>query len=268
MNDLTFIIPVRVDSEVRLRNLLMVLDYLLGHAPGASFIILEGDVQPKVTGLPEDSRIKYLFIEDDDPVFHRTRYLNRMTRLVRTAFLAVWDTDVLVSGQQIAAALEYLRSGEADFVFPYEGKLFQVSPFFQDIFKSSGELTGLAGFRDVMPTMFGYNSYGGCFIVNREKYIEAGMENEYFYGWGPEDLERVKRWEILGYNIRRVEESAFHFSHPVLDNSRSFNEDIGKQNNRELFRICAMLREELRKEVATWGERVHRPEKIEVKPEN
>ncbi len=31
--------------------------------------------------------------------------------------------------------------------------------------------------------------------------LEAGMENEHFYGWGPEDMERAMRWNTLGYRI-------------------------------------------------------------------
>lgn len=34
-------------------------------------------------------------------------------------------------------------------------------------------------------------SVGGAFLVNRKVYLKAGGENEHFYGWGPEDTERV-----------------------------------------------------------------------------
>ena len=47
-------------------------------------------------------------------------------------------------------------------------------------------------------------SVGGAFLVNRVSYMEAGMENERFYGWGPEDVERVVRWDTLGYQISLV----------------------------------------------------------------
>lgn len=256
MKDLTFIIPVRVDSEIRLRNLLLVVGFLLDHMQDSSLYIMEGDSSPKVKGLPSTDRIKYCFIEDHDPVFFRTKYLNRMTAMVRTAYLAVWDTDVLVAESQIREAYMRLRSGESDFVFPYDGRLYQVTLFFQDAYKQNGDLSILTEYTPILPLMFGNNSYGGCFMVNCEKYIRAGMENEHFYGWGPEDLERVKRWEILGYKLSRIQGPAFHWDHPVLENSRSFNREIGQKNNRELFRICSMSKKELSEEVVGWKKKI------------
>lgn len=257
MRDLTFIIPIRVDSETRLQNLLLVVRYLLTHTQDTFLFIMEGDSDPKVKGLPLSERIKYWFIEDHDPIFHRTKYLNRMTMLLRTDYLAVWDTDILVSGKQIQESLTCLRSNGCDFVFPYDGRLYQVAPFFQEAYKRSQNLQVLVEHINILPLMFGNNSYGGCFMANGKKYVEAGMENEHFYGWGPEDLERVKRWEILGYKLSRIEGPAFHLDHPVLENSRSFNPEIGRQNNLELFRICAMTKKELCKEVAFWYNKMH-----------
>lgn len=256
MSDLTFIIPVRVDSEVRLQNLLLVVKYLLDHTSDTSLFILESDSCCKVEGLPLNTRIKYSFIEDHDPVFYRTKYLNQMIVRVQTTYLAVWDTDILVPEKQILESLRCLRADECDFIFPYDGRLHQVTSFFQDTCKRKGDLSVLVEYMDILPLIFGNNSYGGCFMVNREKYMEAGMENERFYGWGPEDLERVKRWEILGYNLSRIQGPAFHLEHPVLENSRSFNQEIGKNNNRELFRICAMTKEELREEVIIWRSKI------------
>lgn len=252
MKDLTFIIPVRIDSDVRLQNLLLVLDYLLSHTQESFFILLEGDTCRRVSGLPENSRIRYLFEKDDNPVFYRTRYLNRMTALVCTPVIAVWDTDVLVEENLILEALEHLRSGKADFVLPYNGRVYQVTPFLQDIYREYSDLSVLTGRIGMMPLMYGTNSYGGCFMANRDKYVEAGMENEHFYGWGPEDIERVKRWEILGYSLCRMNGPAFHFQHPVLANSCCSDKKIAAENNRELFRICSMTSGELRREVATW----------------
>lgn len=50
----------------------------------------------------------------------------------------------------------------------------------------------------------GRPSVGGAFLVNKTKYLETGGENEGFYGWGPEDVERVKRLEILELPIART----------------------------------------------------------------
>lgn len=254
MKDLTFIIPVRIDSEERILNLLLIVDKLLACSGESSFIIMEGDSCQRVTGLPNNKRIKYLFETDENMVFYRTRFLNKMAALVQTSNIAVWDTDVLVAESQIVEALDLLRSGEADFVFPYDGRIYQVLPFLRNIYKQCGDWSILNGYTKILPLMYGTNSYGGCFMANLDKYKIAGMENERFYGWGPEDLERVKRWEILGYSIRRVEGGAYHFQHPILENSYYADKKIAAANNRELLRICSMSSEELRNDIATWSD--------------
>lgn len=64
-----------------------------------------------------------------------------------------------------------------------------------------------------MGLIYGKNMRGGAIFVNRKKYIESGMENEEFYGWGPEDFERYTRWKILDYKIYLVPGCLFHLSH-------------------------------------------------------
>lgn len=268
MTNLTFIIPVRIDSEARNQNLVLIVQKLLAHPEKAFIIILEGDNQPRITGLPESERITYLFEKDENPVFFRTHYLNQMTALSQTPIIAVWDTDILVADSQITEAVELLRSGEADFVYPYDGRIFQVPPLLRDIYQEKNDLSILDKRNTLLSLLYGTNSYGGCFMASRNKYIEAGMENEHFYGWGPEDLERVKRWEILGYCIRRTKGAAFHLKHPILANSCSHDKETATQNNRELFRICSMTAKELRCEIATWQSPEYTPETILINPEN
>ena len=55
---------------------------------------------------------------------------------------------------------------------------------------------------------------GGAVFAQTEKYLQAGMENEDFYGWGLEDGERHYRWLSFGYRIYRSEGCLFHLSHP------------------------------------------------------
>jgi predicted glycosyltransferase involved in capsule biosynthesis len=59
--------------------------------------------------------------------------------------------------------------------------------------------------------MYGYCSKGGAFLADRNKYLEAGGENENFLGWGPEDFERVKRMEILHQTVHFAKGPLFHY---------------------------------------------------------
>jgi hypothetical protein len=40
------------------------------------------------------------------------------------------------------------------------------------------------------------------------------MENEHFYGWGPEDYERYERWVNLNLKVYNAPGCMYHLSHP------------------------------------------------------
>ena len=77
MKDLTFILPIRIDSMIRLENMLAVLGYL--KSTSARIIVIEastchGYETRKI--LPHSNNLKYIHIEDHDPVFFRTHFIN------------------------------------------------------------------------------------------------------------------------------------------------------------------------------------------------
>ena len=96
------------------------------------------------------------------------------------------------------------------------------------------------------------SSVGGAFFVDRDIYLRAGGENEYFYGWGCEDLERVKRMEILGLPVCRAEGPLFHLYHPRKENSWYGSRELELQNRQEFLKVCGMTREELQAYIRTW----------------
>ena len=88
--------------------------------------------------------------------------------------------------------------------------------------------------------MYGYHSVGGAFIVNKEKYLNAGGENENFYGWGLEDCERVKRMEILNLQVHRSIGSLFHLWHPTGKNSWFAYPKIEIRSRNEFLKTCSI----------------------------
>jgi hypothetical protein len=88
-------------------------------------------------------------------------------------------------------------------------------------------------------------SVGGAFLVNKEKYLLAGGENENFYGWGPEDVERVKRMEILEYPIPRSKGSCYHLYHPRILETGVNKEELLTHNQKMLLNTCNKTKEEL-----------------------
>lgn len=218
-DNLTFIIPCKLDSIIRCENVISVMNFLSKICNNIIIYeigkynnhILEQTIQRKKC-------INYTFITDYDPIFHRTHYLNMMSSNVRTQYIAIWDADVLVSYKQIKESMDALMSQKADISFPYDGKFFDVDENIRAQYIDHGNLYYLKRMSKMMETLYGENFVGGGFIIDKDKYFRAGKENEKFYGWGPEDMERVIRWRNSNYTIHRSKGPMFHLYHPRDNN--------------------------------------------------
>jgi len=214
LEDLTFLFPLKPDSIVRIENLLAVTNYILRNFKTNLSVLEISDYNNGIISKVINSKINYSFIEDKDPVFHRTKYRNLMAKEVRTPFLAVWDVDVIVDKQLIIDTMEKLRNGKVDVAFPFDGKFYDTSEIIRSLFIRKNQIRILHKNKDRMSLIYGDVHVGGAFIANTEKYKQTGMENERFYGWGEEDNERHNRWMTLGLNIYRAPGCMYHLSHP------------------------------------------------------
>lgn len=249
LNELTILIPIRVDSETRLENIECVLQFLSSRVD-CVVMVLEADVTEKV--LVKDG-ISKIFIEDHSQIFYRTKYINQMVRKTSTPFLAVWDADVLLDPSQLLSGVEILQKDEADMVFPYDGNFYAVPQFVREVFfRNQDRLDILEQSIGRMQLMHNFPSVGGGFLANKQAYAEAGTENENFYGWGLEDAERIKRWEILGYRIKRTNGALFHLYHQRGMNSWYADQETEKSLRKEFLRICSMDPVALNDEVQSW----------------
>lgn len=120
--EMTVVIPVRVDCEERKENLDTVLFSLL-KMTDASVIILEADTKRKYFNdfIESTNRVEYHFIEDFNPIFHRTRYLNKLIEMSNTNIVGIWDTDVLFTLEQINNCVREVQNGAA-VCYPYDGR--------------------------------------------------------------------------------------------------------------------------------------------------
>lgn len=84
MNNITYILPTRIESEDRLKNIITSVTYLLSNFPEAKVIVKEVSDRPtfKLAAIPAIqnfvgiSNLRYIFEENTDPLFHKTRILN------------------------------------------------------------------------------------------------------------------------------------------------------------------------------------------------
>lgn len=248
-NICTFIMPFRIESSERQRNLSFAVGRLT--STNSKILLLEADVSPKVSKTFFSENVEYIFIKDSCPVFHRTRYINMLMKRAATEVVAVWDTDIVTSYTQIAEATKYIQAG-CTIAYPYSGEYVMLSPECTEEFTRNGDLTWLESLK--LDSVFNRPFCGGAFFVNREQYLSLGGENEHFIGWGPEDAERLRRIKIMEHQVRwTTEGKAYHLYHPRKDNSCFFGENAAIEMRKELVKVCSMNKEELSEYIKTFS---------------
>ena len=245
---MTFLIPLRMDSILRLENLILSVQALL-KSFDTNITVLEASnysngIIPKMLG----NKVTYSFTEDRDSVFYRTKHLNTMTLRSVTPYIGIWDTDIIIPKEQIMDAIEKLRQG-IEVAYPYDGHFYDTSSVIRELYIQNKSIRFLQKNIAKMSLIYGPSMKGGAMFVNKEAYIQAGMENEKFYGWGPEDFERYDRWKILGLKIHHSQGPLFHLTHSRGSNStfRSMEQTIN--TNKEFSITKFSSKEELLKNI-------------------
>lgn len=223
IKDTTIIIPVRIDSIVRLENLILVINHLKSNFDTNIKVIEACGYNSGLISSLIGEDVFYSFVEDKDPIFHRTKYINMAASEVATNIIGVWDADVIIEPKQIVESVEKLRYNEYDVAMPYDGTFLDTSLVIRSYYCKDKNIEYLKRNQSKMKSMYSQPdnpcSVGGAFLILTEKYRASGFENEDFYGWGPEDIERYNRWLRLNYRIFRNSGCLFHLSHPRTENS-------------------------------------------------
>jgi hypothetical protein len=256
LTNATFIMPLRIESQDRLRNIILSLAYLLNNFK-TNVIIQEVDIEskfqtyaaPELEKLIDDlSPITLVYEENGDPIFHRTRILNDMLMESTTKVVVNYDTDVIFPINSYLTAYQMVLNDEYDLVYPYGQGNYQrkvtVDQDLIDKFVSNGfsEETFSSNTSNEVST----SDYGWAQFFNRQSYIDGGMENENFISYGYEDNERPIRFEKLGYKVGRVDDLIYHMEHARTMNSWFTNPHIN--NNKLLYEsLKEMNPEELKK---------------------
>lgn len=244
----TFVIPVRIDSSERQENLNIVLDRL-SKRKQTKIIILEAD-SVSIYKVPDNCpNVIHLFIKDNNPIFYRTKYINILLREANTSIVGIWDADVIVPDDQIDYSIADIRKGKAIMSFPYNGRVNFCSLEDSFIFRHNRLLEFL---KEKEHSNYLTCSIGGAFLVHKDYYLEAGGENEHFYGWGMEDKERVKRMEILGLPVSRASGTLFHLFHYKNENSSFYSSRLEEESREEFLKVCRMCKTQLKDYIQTW----------------
>jgi len=254
LSNATFIIPIRIESDDRLRNVITSVCFLLSNFD-TNIIIKEVDSQsvfkerafPQIEEFCGDvSKLKHVFEQSNSPSFHRQRVLNDMIMDATTEVVVNYDCDIILPQSSYQESYRRIISGEADVVYPYGDGNYQVRVFADDQIVT-----------DFLVNEFDFNylhkkskiydaKYGFCQFFNRQIYIDGGLENENFVAYAPEDVERFYRYTTLGYRVDRLNETVYHLEHERTHNSW-FNNPHMQENVEEWNKIQQMDKDTLKK---------------------
>lgn len=228
LKDVTFIIPIRLTDNDRVLNLITNLTYLNKYF-NTNIIVKEYDSEAKADKIVLNfTDVLYIFerCEQDAP-FHRTRLLNDMLAVSKTDITVNHDMDIILTTDTALKAKDMIKNEKFDVVYPYDKgthecrEISKTNLYYSEFIKNTElKILNKIAAEDQGVKPYG-NAYmcGGCIWFNTAAYKAGGGENELFIDWGPEDRERLFRFEMLGYKIGWVSEGKiFHLEHKKAKN--------------------------------------------------
>jgi hypothetical protein len=233
----TFIIPIRIESVDRLRNIITIVAFLLDNF-NTNVLIKEVDTQSvfekealPILGevLDFDFDIQHIFEKSNDSSFHRQRIINEMIIESKTKIIVNYDCDVILPIDSYIDAYQLILNNESDVVYPYGQGSYQKQVFATDEIVSRFLESGDYSYLDNNSKSY-LSDFGWVQFFNRDVYIEGGMENENFVAYAPEDKERFYRFTKLGYRIKRIDNVVYHLEHSRGHNSWLNNPHMSSNN--------------------------------------
>ena len=237
MMDLTFLIPTRIETEDRLRNIISSVSYLLRHIPAKVIVKEVSNHQNfKFRAIPEIKKyasidnLTYIFEETEEPLFCKSKVLNDLLVESSTKVVANYDADCILPLSSYHQAYNAINDDHVDIVYPYGCGIYQWRAEYNmeiyDDFMNNLSTDILDNKKTLSNSTIGWTQF-----VNRQKYIDSYMMNENFISWGCEDDEFYYRMSILGNRIGRVDNYVYHLEHSRTHNSWFSNPNFNNNWN-------------------------------------
>ena len=253
LSQATFIIPIRIESPDRLRNVVTTTAFLIENFD-TNIIIKEVDEEsvfrkealPILEGILEDDlwvNLNHIFESSKEPLFHRQRVLNEMIDVTDTPIVVNYDCDAILPLESYNLAYKGIMDGVYDVVYPYGSGMYQKQVAATDEVVSNFLETKDYVHLDAASRLH-TSDFGWAQFFKTNVYREGGMENENFKAYAPEDKERFYRFTTLGYNVGRIENFVYHLEHARGENSWITNPYM-ESNMAEWEKIQSMSRDKL-----------------------
>jgi hypothetical protein len=117
MKDLTFLLPCRIESEDRLRNVVTSVTYILKNYLESKVIVKEVDTHShfKFRALPviqqyvDIKQLTHIFEQSDEKFFHKTKILNDLLVASDTEIVYNHDVDVILPKNSVITAYNAIK---------------------------------------------------------------------------------------------------------------------------------------------------------------
>jgi hypothetical protein len=239
MKDLTYILPTKIESEDRLKNIITSVTYLLKNFPEAKVIVKEVseratfkfDAVPQIKKYVNIDNLQYIFEESTDSLFHKTRILNDLILMSDTNIVCSHDVDVIYPVSSHQKAYQLIKEDQFDVIYPYGCGVYQYQvdypmEVFNSFLSSEFDMNVIQNLCRTESSTIGWTQF-----YNRAKVISGGLWNENFLSWGAEDCEFYFRFSSIGYRVGRVDDWIWHFEHGRTHNSHYHNPKFMDNHN-------------------------------------
>ena len=251
LTEATFIVPIRIESYDRLRNVITSTAFLLENFDTNIIIkevdsesVFQRDALPVLKDILDvDVKVHHIFEKSDEPLFHRQKVLNEMIIAANTEIVVNYDCDVLLPLDSYHEAYQSILHHTHDVIYPYGQGMYQKQVKATDEIVSEFLETSNYKCLDEASNLH-TSDFGWVQFFNRQVYIDGGLENENFKAYAPEDKERFYRFTTLGYNVGRINDYVYHLEHARGENSWFSNPHM-LSNMEEWEKIQNMNREQL-----------------------
>ena len=211
MKDITYIIPLKIDNNQKIINIITSLIYLLHNFKNSKILIKEVDqypfflekVLPQIKKRIPTKNIIYLFEKNKSKYFHQTRILNDLILKSNTKIVATYDVNTILPVKNHLIAYNSISKGVSDIVYPYgcgfyKQNVIEFDLIFNNFIKSNFNFDLLN-----VTSKTSISTIDFCQFFEREKIISGYMFNENFLDIHKAYQEFFYRFNCLGYSVNR-----------------------------------------------------------------
>ena len=198
----TMIIPVYRIQGLRLRNLKFNLNRIEKSNIDCKVVIAEQKSDIRI----ENEIIKdfdHFIFDLDSDIFHKTRLMNIASKKVECDWFWFHDIDVYIPYKKV---FEEVKKSEGlyDAISPYL-EVFNLNEEHTENFIENKSVNITKS--DNVKKFSEFS--GGSFLIKKDKFIDLGMWNEDFKGWGYEDKHMSKLCKMK-LKTKSIDENAVH----------------------------------------------------------